>query len=901
MKTPLSNLTTLLGAALLSITTAFADPICIDFEEYNIGQELPVGSSFESKRVGITIENALNQQGQPIPNGFAEIIEFPNSSGNRMLWLSSAAARFDFACASEITLQWANAGGFVAFTVNNDTIQLGGLQAGSHIVGGADITISPGGSGGTITVDSLSTGIRDFTISGAEIFIDNVCHTPCPENPDCLDFEGIDRELAVGDSFVEDGIEITVIPFQGNNGTVDIGKDNLANHYGQELLISNAGISFTRGCVDAASLEIFQGAPGIEISINGESLLVNDLKDLDGITLGGVEIALDFHGSLPSATLSFSGQFDSFSIGGVELAIDHFCARRCVRDCIDFEEETLGTVFNIGDSFVEDNITLGIDKFSGGSGTGTATITDDRRANHLGQELHLEDAALTLVNAPCVQVMRFHFGEAKPDVGMVINGEDVTLPSMADFDGLTVGGASIEVFHEPVSFGIRGVVTITGQINEVTIGGLDLHLDHICLTFCPNPNCIDFEGFPWLATYGEGDVLVEDGFQMTVGKHTTSSTNTFATITTEHSANHFGQEIRLNQARLTINVPCASSVSFRAFTHNAFGVVIWANGQPLAETDLINLDGQTVGGASISVTPGGNGSRIVTLTGTIIQFAIGGSNVSVDHICFTPCTPPEDAECVDFEDLPLNETWTAFGFPFDFTLDGVTFEAQTVNNLADEQIITGTVSAGTGQLAGHLGRDLKLDNAGVLIDFGMSSVGSLRMNYGHYGSFINLFINGESVIAPDFMSLNGTEIGGVTLNLIRVAVPGGHTGILEFTGQIQNFNFIIGGEDLYLDNLCFEEFEDEPPPPAPITLGQLRIISNEPRSETERQIVMQVEVTGSPTLTLYRSTDLGATDPWTPVASAVFSTPLGETDVRQITVTGPLATPRLFFRVAAEE
>ena len=896
-----TSLTTLLAAAVLSATTALADPICIDFQEFNYSNNIPIGSTFESKRVGISIGVAFDEQGQPIPNGFGGITEFPQGSGNKVLALSNATACFQFACASQITLQWANAGGFVAFTVDNDTIQLAGLAPGTHTVGGATIAVNPGGAGGSITIDSLSSGIRQFCIGGSELFIDNVCHTPCPENPDCLDFEGIDRELAVGDSFVEDGIEITVIPFQGNNGTVDIGKDNLANHYGQELLISNAGISFTRGCVDAASLEIFQGAPGIEISINGESLLVNDLKDLDGITLGGVEISLAFHGSLPSATLSFSGQFDSFSIGGVELAIDHFCARRCVRDCIDFEEETLGTVYQTGESFIEDNITLFIDKFSGGSGQGTGTITDIRRANHLGQELHLEDAALTLINAPCIQTMRFHFGQAQPGTELVINGESAILQSMADFDSLTIGGASIEVVHEPVSFGIRGVVTITGQINEVTIGGLDLHLDHICLTFCPNPNCIDFEGFPWLATFGEGDVLVEDGFQMTVGKHTTSSTNTFATITTEHSANHFGQEIRLNQARLTINVPCASSVSFRAFTHNAFGVVIWANGQPLAETDLMNLDGQTVGGASISVTPGGNGSHIITLTGSIIQFAIGGSDVSVDHICFTPCTPPEDATCVDFEDLPLNETWTAFGFPFDFTLDGVTFEAQTVNNLADEQIITGTVSAGTGQLAGHLGRDLKLDNAGVLIDFGVSSVGSLRLNYGHYGSFINLFINGETVIAPDFMSLNGNEIGGVTLNVIRVAVPGGHTGILEFTGQIQNFNFIIGGEDLYLDNLCFEEFENEPPPPDPFTLGQLRILSNEPRSETERQVIMQVEVTGSPTLTLYRSTDLGDTDPWTSVPSAVFSTPIGQPNVREVSVTGPLATPRMFFRIGATD
>lgn len=634
------TITSLLGAVLLSFASAFADPVCIDFEEYPVGANLPMGSKTESKRVGISIDAGLDGQGQPIPGASAAIIQFPQGSGNRALLLSNAKVCFDFACASQITLQWTNAGGFVAFTVNGDTIQLAGLQPGSHTVGGATVVIT-GTQGGTITVNPGGSNIMGFCIAGSELIIDNICHTPCPENPDCLDFEGLDSVLSPGDSFLEDGIEITAIPFQGNNGSLGIGINNLAKHYGQELAMFNAGIAFSRHCVSSAKFDVFQGAPGVEVSINGESILVNDIKDLNGITLGGVDLSFTYHKNAFSGIVTLVGQFGDFSISGSELFIDHFCAKPCARDCIDFEEELLGTVFDGGDSFYEDNIELFIGKYGPAPSPGTAVITDQRRANHLGQELHLKEVSLVLNDAPCIQTARFHFAQSSPGIELIINGDKRLIPSMAGLDGLTVGGATIEVFHEPVSFGIRGIVTLTGQIDDLSIGGVDLHLDHICLTFCPSPNCIDFEIFPWLSTYTEGDELVEDGLLMTVHKliPLPAAPAPLVTITSDHAANHFGHEARLKDARLDIEFPCATSVTFRAFQHSSgFGLRI--NNIASSGNNLDELDGTTVAGSLINVSDGGNGSKIIQITGDIVKLGIGGTDMSIDHICHVPCSPP---------------------------------------------------------------------------------------------------------------------------------------------------------------------------------------------------------------------------------------------------------------------
>ena len=896
MKTTPRSSATLLAAVFLLVGMAHATPVCVDFEEFNFGN-IPIGASFESQRVGIAISAALNEQGQPIPGAGAGIEEFPSGSGNRMLALSNASACFAFPCATLITLQWANAGGFVDLTVNNDTISLVGLQAGTHTVGGATLTIVPSGPGGTITIETASSGITSFCIAGSELFVDNVCHTPCPENPDCLDFEGIDKGVVVGESFFEDDLEILVIPFQGNNGFVDISTNNNANHYGQELALFNAGIAFSRGCAGGGTFEVLQAQQGIEVSINGESILVDDVKDLNGVQLGGVQIFVDFHGNRPSGTITLVGQFDEFSIAGAELYLDHFCMSPCPRDCIDFEEEMLGAVYPTGESFFEDNIELYIDKYSGGSGAGVGIITDAGRANHLGQELHLQDAALALRGTPCIAAVHFHFGQASPGVEIVINGQSAAFASMADLDGLTVGGATIEVFDEPVSFGIRGVVMITGQIADLAIGGLDLHLDHICLTFCPNPDCIDFEVFPLQATYGQGDVLMEDGFAMTVHRHMLASmVDTEVEITSANAANHFGQEARLRNARIDLSSICASTVTFRAFEHVASQATLGVNGQNGGTGALALFDGNTIGGVSVSVQPGGNGSQVVTLSGTILQFEVGGIAITIDHICISPCVSSPGADCVEFETLSLVETWNAFSFPFEFTQDGVTFTADTVYDLDDIQINDGFLAAGTAQRAGHLGRDLWMTNHSAWIDFGMPIVKNVSLHYGHYGSFINLFINGDFVVATDFVSLDGTEVGGVVVNVIRVPVPGGYTGILQFEGPINNFNLMIGGEDLYIDHLCFEE-DVEPEPP--FSLGKLYIISAEQISPTQQQIVLQLEVSGSGTPLLQRSVDMTNPVMWLDVPTAIWNPVPGNPGRRQTVLPAPFSTTWQFFRAVA--
>ena len=82
----------------------------------------------------------------------------------------------------------------------------------------------------------------------------------------------------------------------------------------------------------------------------------------------------------------------------------------------------------------------------------------------------------------------------------------------------------------------------------------------------------------------------------------------------------------------------------------------------------------------------------------------------------------------------------------------------------------------------------------------------------------------------------------------------------------------------------------------------LQIHSITPVAGNQREIVLRLTPPGSgaPNPTLYQSTDLGLTDPWTPVPAASFTPVPGEPGTYESLLTRPDSIPRLFFRVAIQ-
>jgi hypothetical protein len=104
----------------------------------------------------------------------------------------------------------------------------------------------------------------------------------------------------------------------------------------------------------------------------------------------------------------------------------------------------------------------------------------------------------------------------------------------------------------------------------------------------------------------------------------------------------------------------------------------------------------------------------------------------------------------------------------------------------------------------------------------------------------------------------------------------------------------IGGADFCLDHICYDTCPD------PVTLGHIEILSAEPLNATQRQIVIEIPVTGTGGLQLQRRSTLGGTASWQN-HPATITTPTGRPNIRRFTTTVPLTVDKVFFRVKAQD
>ena len=595
-------------------------------------------------------------------------------------------------------------------------------------------------------------------------------------------------------------------------------------------------------------------------------LSVQDLSSLDGATLGGVSISIE------SNQLTLNGLIESFSIGGKQIAVDHLCPMPCEMDCIDFEEETLGAQYFAGDRLTEDNITMQISD-------GRAEIRGDGKAGFSGQDIALTGASLQLDFA-CAEEISLHYGQYGGKGQVVINGAVTPFNEVQDLDGLTTKGVLLEVSYDLVNGGTRGVLTATGLLESFSIGGDSIFLDHICLTPCPDPDCVDFELFPFRAVYEVGTELQEEMTKLTV---TSFGNDGLLVIGGDNAAGYLGQEAVLQNAGLDFRYPCASEVTFRYAKLGGLSeqVSLTINGMSVTNTSFSNLDGTTLAGVTIAVT-----SAQVTLQGEIQQLIIAGENLAIDHVCQTQCVA--DSSCVDFEQVPANGSWGFFDGPVE---DGVLFQTDFLFDSNTNVLNTSpTISIDNGQRAGFSGQDLEFNSAAATIEFGLPCVTNVSLRYGEYSGVVNLQVNGEFIVRDDLFDFNNTMIGGRMVYVTRIPVSGGVVGKLRIDGPVTRF--LIGGENFFIDHLCFDECE-------PIVLGPLEILSANPVNGTERQAVMRFELTGPATLRLQESRDLGTANFWSTINDATFTPVPGQPNFFETTATHPLGDPRHFYRVRA--
>lgn len=155
---------------------------------------------------------------------------------------------------------------------------------------------------------------------------------------------------------------------------------------------------------------------------------------------------------------------------------------------IDFEDLTLGSIYNVGDSFTTKDVTITGETFFWGGGDpyngGFTEVEDGKLADGSGNELEVNNINLNFDFGTTLDGLALQFGEYGGNLNIEINGDFVNFNSFAAIDDTGIGDTLIFV-AEPTEDD-TGALFVVGTINSFVIGGQELWIDNI-VTSVPEP------------------------------------------------------------------------------------------------------------------------------------------------------------------------------------------------------------------------------------------------------------------------------------------------------------------------------------------------------------------------------------------------------------------------------
>jgi hypothetical protein len=309
--------------------------------------------------------------------------------------------------------------------------------------------------------------------------------------------------------------------------------------------------------------------------------------------------------------------------------------------CVDFESLTLGTIYHVGDVFMDAGVTITGTTFIAGGGipitTGFAEVEDGGLAGGAAHELEVNNINLVFGFPAPLSGLSLHFGEYGGNLNININGSFQNFANFSNINGMTIGGV-----HVSVTNGLgndKGVLILTGTIQTFSLGGQELWIDQLC----PDSDCVDFED-PLLGNhYNVGDVFSDSGVQLIAADFLLSNGNPavggFAEIGNAGLAGGTGQEVGLNNISLAFVFPTSLAGLSLRFGEYGGNLNININNSFRNFNNFADLNGQVIGGVSVTVINGlGNDTGELILHGKIQSFQVGGQELWIDDACPLPGT-----------------------------------------------------------------------------------------------------------------------------------------------------------------------------------------------------------------------------------------------------------------------
>ena len=309
---------------------------------------------------------------------------------------------------------------------------------------------------------------------------------------------------------------------------------------------------------------------------------------------------------------------------------------------------------------------------------GTISIGSSSPGFGSGQALNIINinAGFDLLAIGCSSFMSFDFRDAGGTENLLVNGGTPYVGELSAAPFNIAPGVECTVTSTTNGGVTIGTVKLTGNLETVILGGQEFTIDNVCVTEgecedqqldnCQGDRFVSFNlapsGMNWGDQHGTspgGLIDVEDGIPW----------KSAALSQDQHEAGEivsaipvFGDVKMLQMEKIATvfemgPVDCASTVRFAFLVPQDSTDEIKVNG---AERFVGNLED-----APIDIAPGvemqvdaltinGFTGGLVTLTGVIDRFGVGGTNMWIDNVCVTTRNCRHDLNCdgmVGFNDL----------------------------------------------------------------------------------------------------------------------------------------------------------------------------------------------------------------------------------------------------------
>jgi len=308
-------------------------------------------------------------------------------------------------------------------------------------------------------------------------------------------------------------------------------------------------------------------------------------------------------------------------------------------DCVDFEDLTPGTVYNVPNSFADSGVTVTAAPFqwSGGGWTsaGFTRVDTLNLAGGLGNDMNLNNITLQFDFGRSVEDLRFLFGEYGGNVNLTINGDFKNETDFSVLHGQIVGGTLVEVLSSATGF---GVVRITGTVISFSVGGQELWIDDVCDSTISS-DCVDFEDLPYPHSYSYGQFFVDSGAIIELGEFfwdpVGSTIGGSCNVDNRQISGGTGQDVNSNNINLDFDFGAMYGRLDLLYANLGGNVNVRVNGALANVANMTDLHLTTLGGASIVVQPSSGSSGQLIVTGIISTFAVGGQELWIDHVCIS--------------------------------------------------------------------------------------------------------------------------------------------------------------------------------------------------------------------------------------------------------------------------